>query len=178
MPAALFMTLVRTLIRAAVQEEESPAAVLEEVNNLMIPDTQNGMFVTVIYAVLALDTGQMVYANAGHNLPFLVRTSSNEVMQLQKGGIALGILKDIHLEDHSISLEPGDCVLLYTDGVTEAFSPEEEMYGEEHLFRTIQSADCTNASNLLNAIDDSVNEFIGDNPRADDLTHGRYPPRG
>jgi sigma-B regulation protein RsbU (phosphoserine phosphatase) len=170
MPAALFMTLVRTLIRAAVQEEESPAAVLEEVNNLMIPDTQNGMFVTVIYAVISLDTGHMVYANAGHNLPLLLRTSSKEVSQLPKGGIALGILKDIHLEDHSNLLEPGDCVIFYTDGVTEAFSPDEEMYGEEHLHETIRAADSTSASTVLDAIDDSVIEFIGDNPRADDLT--------
>ena len=170
MPAALFMTLVRTLIRAAVQEEKSPAAVLEEVNNLMIPDTQNGMFVTVIYAVISLDTGHMIYANAGHNLPLLLRTRNKEVSQLHKGGIALGILKDIHLEDHDITLESGDCVIFYTDGVTEAFSPGDEMYGEEHLHETIRAADCTSASTVLDAIDDSVIEFIGDNPRADDLT--------
>jgi serine phosphatase RsbU (regulator of sigma subunit)/transcriptional regulator with GAF, ATPase, and Fis domain/anti-sigma regulatory factor (Ser/Thr protein kinase) len=170
MPAALFMVLVRTLIRAAIHEEESPAAVLEEVNNLMIPDTQNGMFVTVIYAVISLDTGHMVYTNAGHNLPLLLRTHSKEVTQLHKGGIALGILKDIHLEDHNIFLEPGDCVIFYTDGVTEAFSPEEEMYGEERLHETIRVADIESASTVLDAIDDSVNEFIGDNPRADDLT--------
>jgi sigma-B regulation protein RsbU (phosphoserine phosphatase) len=158
------------LIRAAIHEEESPAAVLEEVNNLMIPDTQNGMFVTVVYAVISLDTGHMVYTNAGHNLPLLLRTHSKEVTQLHKGGIALGILKDIHLEDHNIFLEPGDCVIFYTDGVTEAFSPEEEMYGEERLHETIRVADIESASTVLDAIDDSVNEFIGDNPRADDLT--------
>jgi len=170
MPAALFMTLVRTLMRAAVQNEESPAVVLEDVNHLMIPDTQNGMFVTIIYAIISPDTGNMVYANAGHNLPLLVHTQKNEVHQLHKGGIALGILDDIHLEDHHIIIEPDDCIIFYTDGVTEAFSPEGEMFGEEHLQDVIRGACCDSASTILDAIDGSVNEFIGDNPRADDLT--------
>jgi serine phosphatase RsbU (regulator of sigma subunit)/transcriptional regulator with GAF, ATPase, and Fis domain/anti-sigma regulatory factor (Ser/Thr protein kinase) len=170
MPAALFMTLVRTLIRAAVHDEDSPAVVLEEVNHLMIPDTQNGMFVTVIYAIISLDTGNMVYANAGHNIPLLLNTKTNDVHPLMKGGIALGILDDIHLEDHHNLIEPGDCVIFYTDGVTEAFSPDGDMYGEEHLQQVIRNAGCENANLVLDAIDRSVNEFIGDNPRADDLT--------
>lgn len=170
MPAALFMTLVRTLIRAAAHEEESPAAVLEEVNNLMIPDTQNGMFVTVIYAVLSLNTGHLVYSNAGHNLPILLSSDGKEVTLLHKGGMALGILENIHLEDHVLELKPGNCVIFYTDGVTEAFSPEEEMYGEERLYETIRAANCNSASKVLDTIDRSVSEFIGDNPRTDDLT--------
>jgi sigma-B regulation protein RsbU (phosphoserine phosphatase) len=170
MPAALFMTLVRTLIRAAVHEEESPSAVLEEVNSLMIPDTQNGMFVTVIYAVIYLESGLMVYANAGHNLPLLVRTSNKDILQLHKGGIALGVNNDIHLADHNIALEPGDCVVFYTDGVTEAFSPVDEMYGEERLHQTIREACMDNANTILDAIDRSVSEFIGEYPRTDDLT--------
>lgn len=170
MPAALFMTLVRTLIRAAVQGENSPAAVLGEVNHLMLPDTQNGMFVTAIYAVMSLDTGKMVYANAGHNLPLLLRAENKEVSQLHKGGIALGIVEDTDLKDYSVQLEPGDCVVFYTDGVTEAFSPQEEMYGEERLLDTLRAACCDSARFILDAIDHSVDEFIGDYPRADDLT--------
>jgi serine phosphatase RsbU (regulator of sigma subunit) len=170
MPAALFMILVRTLIRAAVHEEESPAEVLEEVNDLMIPDTQNGMFVTAIYAVLSIDTGHLIYANAGHNLPLLLRSGTQTVECLPKGGMALGIEEGIHLEEHNIFLEADDCVIFYTDGITEAFSTEGEMYGEERLRETIHSASCVSARIMLDAIDDSVNAFIGDDLPSDDLT--------
>jgi sigma-B regulation protein RsbU (phosphoserine phosphatase) len=136
----------------------------------MIPDTQNGMFVTVVYAVLSLDTGIMEYTNAGHNLPLLLRSKDNEVIPLLKGGMALGVLDNIHLEDHTITLKPGDCVIFYTDGVTEAFSPEDEMYGEERLYELIRTGGCDSASAVLDLIDRSVIEFIGDNPRMDDLT--------
>jgi sigma-B regulation protein RsbU (phosphoserine phosphatase) len=84
--------------------------------------------------------------------------------------MALGIQEDIHLEDHRVLLSVGDCVILYTDGVTEAFSPQDEMYGEERLHETIRLTSCDSADIILEAIDRSVIEFIGDYPRADDLT--------
>ena len=91
MPAALFMALVRTLVRATAQEILSPGEVLRRVNDALIPNARQGMFVTIVYAVLELDTGRLVYANAGHNPPLVVRRKTQELEQLVKSGMALGI---------------------------------------------------------------------------------------
>ena len=91
------------------------------------------MFVTVVYAVLKPATGELVYANAGHNRPLMYQASSGEVVTLPKGGMALAVLEDIPLEDHHLTLEPGDSLILYTDGATESFSPAGEAFGETRL---------------------------------------------
>jgi len=89
-PAALFMALTRTLVRAAVAENLSPAEVLKRVNDLLIPDTRQGMFVTAVYAVLDQDNGEITYANAGHNPPLWIH-SSKQTEKLTRTGIALGV---------------------------------------------------------------------------------------
>ncbi len=170
MPAALFMTLVRTLIRAAIHELDSPAAVMEQVNELLIPDSQNGMFVTAVYAVLSTETGEFVYANAGHNPPLWLSRSEQKIERLMPGGMALGVLDGIHIQEKSVKLQPGDCLLLYTDGVTDAFSPQEELYGEMRLQETMLSADCTTAKETLDVIEASITDFIAGLPLFDDLT--------
>ncbi len=170
MPAALFMALTRTLVRAAALEETSPVAAMARVNDLLVPDAQSGMFVTAIYAVLSLETGELVYANAGHNLPLLWRSHSQELEQLKKGGMALGVLEGIRLEEHVVSLDPGDSLVFYTDGITEAFSAENQAYGEERLQATIQSTNSSSAQTMLDAINDSVDTFVGDAISSDDRT--------
>jgi serine phosphatase RsbU (regulator of sigma subunit) len=170
MPAALFMTLVRTLIRAEIHEAGSPATVLERVNNLLIPDTQQGMFITVFYAVLSANTGELVYANAGHNLPLVYRRKEKRVERLLKGGMALGIQENIRIPEHTARLDVGDFVVFYTDGVTEAFSPEGEMYGEERLCETLRTFKGKSAKSLLDAVDESVFAFTGEGFPSDDLT--------
>ncbi len=169
MPAALFMALTRALVRAAALEEMSPAAALARVNDLLVPDAQHGMFVTAVYAVLSLETGELAYANAGHNPPLLLRSHTRELERFGTGGMALGVLEGIRLEERSVSLKPGDHLIFYTDGVTEAFSPQNEIYGEERLQATIQAA-AGSAQAMLDAIDDSVVAFVGDTSPSDDLT--------
>lgn len=170
MPAALFMALTRALVRAAALEEMSPAAALARVNDLLVPDAQHGMFVTAVYAVLSLETGELTYANAGHNPPLLLRHHPRELERFGTGGIALGVLEGVRLEERVVSLKPGDHLILYTDGVTEAFSPQNDIYGEERLRSTIQTADSGSAQAMLNDIDGSVLTFVGDLPPSDDLT--------
>lgn len=171
MPAALFMALTRTLVRAASLEEASPADVMARVNDLLVPDAHAGMFVTAIYAVLSLETGELAYANAGHNLPLLLRSRTQELEQLERGGMALGVLEGIRLEEHSVFLEPGDYLIFYTDGVTEAFSAEGEIYGVERLWETVRKVGKTDlAQTALDAIDNSVIDFVGDTALSDDLT--------
>jgi serine phosphatase RsbU (regulator of sigma subunit)/uncharacterized protein YigA (DUF484 family) len=170
MPAALFMILIRTLIRAAAKEKMSPSAVLKQVNELMIPDSKHGMFVTVFYAVFSVSSGKLVYANAGHNPPLVKRVNQNGFTELTRTGIALGIFDEIDVYDRELLLNPGDWILFYTDGVTEAFSAKEEMFGKQRLFDLLEKDRFISSSNLLDRIVGSVNEFIQGVDLSDDVT--------
>jgi serine phosphatase RsbU (regulator of sigma subunit)/transcriptional regulator with GAF, ATPase, and Fis domain len=177
MPAALFMTLVRTLVRATVREIDSPADVLERANDLIVPDAPSGMFVTIFYAVLDLDTGELEFANAGHNLPVALRGQSCQLELLRRGGMALGVEAGNPIQGWKTRLEAGDCLILYTDGVTEAFSPQGEAFGEARLYQTIESLTACQgqqggftAQDLLEKIDQAVIDFIANSQPSDDLT--------
>ncbi len=128
------------------------------------------MFVTAIYAVLTLETGRLVYANAGHNLPLWLQACGQALQRLERGGMALGVLEGVKIEERSIVLEPCDCLTFYTDGITDAFSPRGGLYGEDRLRQTIQSSDADSAQAMLNAIEASVTAFAGDDPPSDDMT--------
>ncbi len=170
MPAALFMALTRTLMRAAALEEVSPAAAVGRVNDLLVPDAQSGMFVTAVYAVVSLETGELTYANAGHNLPLLWRSRTGELEQLEKGGIALGVIDGARVDEYVVSLERGDSLVFYTDGITEAFSAQDEIYGEERLRATIRAVSDGSAQDIMDAIDGSVEGFMADGVPSDDRT--------
>ena len=171
MPAALFMALTRTLMRAAAAEDRPPADALRRVNSLLIPDTRHGMFVTGIYAILSLASGKVVYANAGHHPPLILRSDNRRLEQLERGETALGVLEDVKFKQHETVLAGGDCMILYTDGITEALSPDDTFYGEVRLQEVIQhSCDPDSADATLNRIIDDVAAFVGDNPPSDDLT--------
>ena len=170
MPAALFMTLIRTLIRAAAKEKSSPAAVLKQVNELLIPDSKHKMFVTVFYGIFALNSGKVVYANAGHNPPDVKQFNRDDLIQLTRTSIALGLFNDIEIEEREISMNPGDWLLLYTDGITEAFSLQGEMFGTKRLFDLLSNHEFISSSRLLDLIEGTVNEFIKGTDLADDTT--------
>jgi phosphoserine phosphatase RsbU/P len=170
LPAALYMTVARTLIRAYAQNARSPAAVLSRVNHPLVADSPYAMYVTAAYAILSPETGELAYANAGHNRPLLLRARTREIEQLPKGGMALGVLARIPLLDHAITLEPGDCLVMYTDGVTESFSTSGEAYGEERLRATIMSCIDLPVEEVLNRIETSLVEFRANAPASDDTT--------
>ena len=170
MPAALFMTLIRTLIRAAAKEKSSPAAVLEQVNELLIPDSKHGMFVTVFYGIFYLNSGKIVYANAGHNPPIVKHLNQGELVQLTRTSIALGLFSDIEIEEREVSLNPGDWLLLYTDGISEAFSLQGEMFGTQRIFDLLSNHNFISSIRLLDLIEATVNEFIKGTDLLDDMT--------
>ncbi len=171
MPAALYMTLIRTLIRAASRDLISPAAVLKQVNELLIPDSKHGMFVTVFYCVFSLKTGKLVYANAGHNPPVVIRQNKqDELVELTRTTIALGIFEEIVVGERELIINPGDLILLYTDGVTEAFSAKDELYSTKRLFDLLENYNMISSADLLDRILDSVNEFITGVDLSDDVT--------
>jgi len=170
MPAALFMTLIRTLIRAAVRENESPASVLNRVNDLLIPDTKHGMFVTVTYFLLNLSTGVVRYANAGHNPPVWIKKAKEGFERLTRTGIALGIFENAEIGEQMLLLEKGDRIIFYTDGITESFSPTDEMYGENKFIELLMDMQNENLDNILERILSSVTDFIGGTNYSDDIT--------
>jgi serine phosphatase RsbU (regulator of sigma subunit) len=170
MPAALFMTLSRTLVRATVQQEPSPAAVLERVNDVIVPDAPDGMFVTIFYGVLELESGKLTYANAGHNLPLIYHPQTGSIEPLERSGMALGVLEGNRLQELSTTLEIGDILTLYTDGVTEAFSPGGELFGTSGLQEAICASQADSAEEMLDAIDDALSDFTEDSFLTDDLT--------
>jgi phosphoserine phosphatase RsbU/P len=168
-PAALFMALTRTLVRAAVTELESPADAMRRVNDLLIPDTRQGMFVTAVYAVLDMENNELTYVNAGHNPPLWVKRVG-EVERLTRTAIALGVVTGETVGQRTIKVESGDNLLLYTDGLTESFDNEGTFYGEDRLLEAIKSDDCSSASGLLDVVEKSLLNFVQDVPPADDLT--------
>jgi len=130
--------------------------------------------------VLSLETGQLEYANAGNNPPILLRGQAWQLEHLERSGMALGVEEGSPIGGKHTRLEPGDFLILYTDGITEAFAPDGDLYGEERLHQTIWStgvcasnADdpaALSAQDMLEAIDQSVANFINDTALSDDLT--------
>lgn len=169
-PAALFMALTRTLVRAVLKDTASPAEVMHRVNELIIPDNRQEMFVTAVYGVLSLEEGSLTYANCGHNPPVWLHSRDRSLETLPRTGPALGVIAGAEIGEHTIPLAPGDFLLLYTDGVTETFSPEDEIYGEARLCEVLQSIGDRGVRGLLEAVEKSVNEFRGPLPATDDLT--------
>jgi len=130
-PAALVMASARSILRAAAERLVSPGAVLERANELLCPDIPEKMFVTCLYLLLDPASGHMLYANAGHNLPSL-RTADG-VLELRATGMPLGLLPGMSYEEKEATVTPGDSVLVYSDGLTEAHSPQGEMFGFPRL---------------------------------------------
>ena len=170
MGAALYMTVTRTLIRANAHNTLSPGEVLQKVNQQLLLDTQNGMFVTAIYIILNTDNGQFTYANAGHNFPLLYQPSKNIVTKLPKGNLALGIMEDINYDEHLFSVDLQDTLFLYTDGITENFNPSGEDFGEDRFTTLIEKFKSGSLTDFIHTITDELKQFHGDHPPSDDIT--------
>jgi GAF domain-containing protein len=169
-PAALYMTVVRTLIRAYAQNFDSPAAILRHVNELLYRDTPDGMFVTAAMVLLDADSGLLTYANAGHCLPLHYHAVPQKITALPKGGIALGVLDDVHYQEYQIQIDPKDSIILYTDGVTECFSPDGDTFGEKRLYQAILKQKKKSICDMLESIETNLVAFRQTEPISDDIT--------
>jgi serine phosphatase RsbU (regulator of sigma subunit)/tetratricopeptide (TPR) repeat protein len=176
--AALFMASSRTLIRTYSEEfPGEPARVLEHANHRLLLDTHAGLFVTMFYAVLDPAEGTILYCNAGHNPPFVFNDGAvGKPASLSKTGVPLGILDGEVWETDILEMQPGDWLVLYTDGVTEAQNVGGEYYEERRIQAFFEealkkgNADQLNAVQLLAAQLEDLQAFIGSAPRSDDLT--------
>jgi serine phosphatase RsbU (regulator of sigma subunit)/tetratricopeptide (TPR) repeat protein len=170
--AALYMTLTRTLLRTyAAAHPDDPAAALDAVNQRVLAETDTGMFATVFYGILNPETGNLEYANAGHDPPLFLRADTAQAVQALTGdGMALGIVEDARWQQQTVRIEPGDALLLYTDGAVDALNPEGEAFGRERLLATAEGHRGATARDMQEAILTSIHDFVEEAPRFDDLT--------
>lgn len=170
-PAALFMMSCRTLLKATIPTfPTSPAKVLQDVNNQLAADNDASMFVTLFYGVYNLKTGNFTYANGGHNPPILVHKDGKSDEFPSTSGVALGIMPDLEFAEDSIDLAPGELIVMYTDGVTEAENASAEMLGMPG-FQAIFTPGIPASAEEANAkVFSTVRAFAGNHPQSDDIT--------
>jgi sigma-B regulation protein RsbU (phosphoserine phosphatase) len=166
--SALMMAIARSILRRELSEGAHPAAVLAATNAATFDDlVRSGLFITAFCARYDPRTGRLEYANAGHNLPLLHRRAAAEIAELDADGASLGILRDVEFEQGEVVLEPGDGLLLYTDGVTEAAAPDGEQFGEERLRSLV---DGRGPAALAAAVYAAVRDHVGPAGHGDDVT--------
>ena len=169
-PAALFMMSSRTLMKGSAIGLDAPGLVLKEVNDLLLENNEGAMFVTVLYAVYDPRTKQLTYANGGHNTPLVIhKDGSTELLPLT-GGIALGVFPDYDFDQATVTLQPGDTVVFYTDGVTEAMNGDGDQFGIEPLQELFGANPPHDPEEVTNAVFEAVNAFAGETPQSDDIT--------
>ncbi|MBT4932322.1 MAG: SpoIIE family protein phosphatase [Rhodospirillaceae bacterium] len=170
-PAAFFMAVARTLIRATAATQPEPGACLQQVNKLLYQHNIPGMFVSVFYGILDTKNWTMSYANGGHLPPYLIPGDGGDIVPLSGGdGVVLGVQDEIPYEQETISIDPGAAIFFYTDGVTEAFDINRNQFSDQRLIDYLLE----NRSLSAHAISDNVfafiNMFTGDAPQSDDIT--------
>jgi len=168
-PAAMYMAMTHSLVRASAVSHISPAATLKEVNQRLNAHSSSDMFVTMFYAILDPETRVLTYANAGHNPPALMR-ASGEMEMLTRTGAALGVKDDPALSDISLTLAPGDALVAYTDGLTDALNPLGEEYGTTRLTQAVARASRSNAADLLDHLLHDLSAFAQERTPFDDIT--------
>jgi sigma-B regulation protein RsbU (phosphoserine phosphatase) len=169
-PAALFMAVSRTMIRSKGSLCKSPGECLTESNRLMAAYSVDNMFVTVFYAIYNTKTGQMTYCNAGHNPPHLLRADGSiKHLPLAKNTI-VGVFDDIEFAEETLQLEQGDALVMFTDGVTEAFNPAFEAFGEERLDRILTAQTGQGSQHIIEAVKSAMKEFVDGAEQSDDVT--------
>ena len=169
-PAALFMMSCRTLLKGAAIGTAHPGAVLKEVNQVLQEDNEAMMFVTLFYAIFDPESGEMVYANGGHNPPIIVKADGSSSEIPVASGIALGIMPDMDFAEDALRLSPGEAVVFYTDGVTEAENAKAELFNMERLQMIFNGAPTKDAKEANKAVFEAVSAFAGDTPQSDDIT--------
>jgi len=166
--AALYMSMVHSLILSGALRHRSPASVLLEVNQTIFKQSLSSMFVTVFLAVLDLKEHSLVFASAGHDSPIL-RRANGELEELTRTGAAMGMMNGLLWEQAKITLKEGDAIILYTDGVTEARNPSKEFYDLDRLMAAVAAAP-QKAGELLEQVEADLNSFVGGAHADDDIT--------
>ena len=169
-PAALLMAVCRTLLKVRAQDDLSPASIITHINDEISKENPNCMFITIFLATLNINTGRLTYTNAGHN-PTLLRTKDRKVSFLENiHGPAVGAMEGFAYESSSLDLKTGESLILYTDGVTEAHNPNNEMYSEERFINFIKNHDFSSSEKVLEDLFTELQSFEQGRPPFDDTT--------
>ena len=173
-PASLIMAMCRSVLRSKATGNASPAEVLHQVNHLIYPDIKEDMFISMAYAVLDTGTQQLTLSRAGHDAPMLYSARENTVTKVNPPGMALGIdsgeVFDRVTGNFPVKLERDDCLILYTDGVTEALDSKGDEFGMQRMVASIQASASEGAAGVVKRLTDDLRDFIGTYPQNDDIT--------
>ncbi len=168
--AALLMAYGRTLLRTLAEEfPEHPDRVLKNVNQRMLSYSDASHFLTVFYGILEPEKNELVYSNAGHNPAIHLKAANGEMTLLKNTGMPLGLFDDQDWQQRKIQLDPGDMVIMYTDGVTDAQNPLNELYGMERFSKTIQANRRRPPAELEKLVLEDIDRFLDGAPQPDDM---------
>jgi Serine phosphatase RsbU, regulator of sigma subunit len=173
-PASLIMAICRSVLRSQAPQNSSPAEVLRAVNRQLYPDIKEDMFISMAYLILDAQNGSVTIARAGHDAPLLYRRGKQEAELVKPPGMVVGIdsgsVFDRVTNDFAIPLERDDCLVLYTDGVTEALDVKGFEFGVERMSESVRASAATGASGIVKRLIDDLRNFVGAHPQNDDIT--------
>lgn len=168
-PAALLMANLQSAFHALIATGMSLVKICERLNNIVYENTDFDKFITFFAAIYKSKDGTLLYVNAGHNYPFLMK-SDRSVVRLDKGGLMLGVMKDVKYETGEEKIKNGDLLYLFTDGVNEALNSKGEQFSEERLEKVLGSKSSCDAAEILETVKEEVAAFVKDAPQSDDIT--------
>jgi phosphoserine phosphatase RsbU/P len=173
-PASLIMAICRSVLRAEAARNPSPADVLRKVNRQLYPDIKEDMFISMAYLILDHERNGIILARGGHDAPLLYKQQSQSVTPIKSPGMVLGIdsgnVFDRITNDFAVPLERDDCLILYTDGVTEALNTEGDEFGLERTTESVRASASNGAQAIVRRVIDDVRNFAGSQPQNDDIT--------
>ena len=173
-PAALMMAMCRSALRSQAPGHHSPSQVLRQVNRQLYPDIKEDMFISMAYVTIDQESNKALLARAGHDAPLFYRAADGSIKSLKPKGMVVGIdsgeVFDRFCNDFSFELEQGDCLLLYTDGVTEALNADGLEFGVERLIQSFKENASDSSSDLIKRLTDALRTFVAHQPQHDDIT--------
>lgn len=169
LPAALLMSNLQATIRGQTILGQSPRECMKRSNRLMYESTDPHKFATLFYGIMDTRTHELAYSNAGHDLPFFFSEGSDPI-RLESGGLILSVMEDFAYEEGIVRFNPGDLLVIYSDGITDATNEYEEQFGEEQLLEVLKGSTDLQPQELIEKITASVNQFAGGRPQMDDMT--------
>jgi len=168
-PASLFMAVTKSLFRTIASRSESPGIILTRVNREVCSTNESLMFITLFCGILDIETGKLVYSNAGHNIPYIVR--NKEAIKLEKPcNCVIGVKDDEEYADKELIMKEGDYLFTYTDGITEAMNKESEVFGEKKLEEKLTFFHYLSPEKMIKSVKKSINSFVSGYEQSDDIT--------
>ena len=169
-PAAIFMAVSRTLIKATGLQDKPTNECMSTVNDILCDESVGSMFVTVFYGIYDLQTGQITFTNGGHNPPYILKADGQVEVVKSPCNLVLGAVPDMPFSCDTLELEPGDTLFMYTDGVTEAENKNHDQFGESRLEEALAECKGADSKHIVDTVNAKVKEFINGAAQSDDIT--------